>query len=129
LKETNEETKYEPSTMEFERAAERLKKDHSKIQRRRPVATSAQAKLQAERAKQQRQQEAAEREKKRRQEEYITDYYRQCEREFMIRYFLGSFVLVRSQSCTFLRNRCSGGATVIERGTADTEGCIDSWRR
>ncbi|GAX19915.1 hypothetical protein FisN_1Lh616 [Fistulifera solaris] len=66
--------------MDFERAAERLKKDHSKIQRRRPVATSAQAKLQAERAKQQRQQYAAEREKKRRQEDYITEYYRQCER-------------------------------------------------
>jgi hypothetical protein len=69
-------------TMDFERAAERLKKDHSKIQRRRPVATSAQAKQQAERAKQQRQQDAAEREKKRRQEEYITEYYRQCERKF-----------------------------------------------
>ena len=67
--------------MDFERAAERLKKDHSKIQRRRPVATSAQAKLQAERAKLQRQQAAVEREKKRRQEDYISEYYRQCERE------------------------------------------------
>ncbi|GAX28593.1 hypothetical protein FisN_1Hh616 [Fistulifera solaris] len=71
--------------MDFERAAERLKKDHSKIQRRRPVATSAQAKQQAERAKQQRQQDAAEREKKRRQEEYITEYYRQCERVLGVR--------------------------------------------
>jgi len=65
--------------MDFDRAAQRLKKDQSKLKGRRSVEISAKAKREAELRKKQQDRLAAEKKKQQRREEYIQQYMQQCE--------------------------------------------------
>lgn len=70
--------------MDFEHAAQRLKRDQSKLQggRRGKPETSAKAKREAERRKKQQERLAAERQWQKRQQEFIAQYYQECEGEY-----------------------------------------------
>jgi hypothetical protein len=70
--------------MDFEHAAQRLKREQSKMksQRRgRVPEISPEARLEAERRKKQQQRLAVEREQQKRQADGIHNYYEQCERK------------------------------------------------
>ena len=70
--------------MDFEDAAQRLKRDQKKIRGRKPVVVSEKAKKQAEYQRKQRARMQAERERKRRLEEYQQQYMKSCDRALRV---------------------------------------------
>jgi hypothetical protein len=69
-----------PGTMDFEHAAQRLKRDQAQI-RGRTTGISVKAKREVELRKKQQQRLAAERQRQKRKQEFIEHYYKQCERK------------------------------------------------